>query len=109
MSYSLDLRRRVVEFVKSGGSKAEAHRRFKISLWCVFDWCKRDDLIPKLPPGRPRKLDWEALKKDFINNPDKLLRERAKEFGVHINAIWHASQVMNITYKKNTEVQRKKS
>ncbi len=38
MTYSIDLRKRVVEFVQGGGSKAEASRRYKVSLWCVNDW-----------------------------------------------------------------------
>jgi len=32
MTYSLDLRERVVDFVLSGGSKAEASRRYQISV-----------------------------------------------------------------------------
>lgn len=42
MTYSIDLRKRVVEFVQKGGSKAEASRRYQVSLWCVNDWCKRN-------------------------------------------------------------------
>ena len=34
MAYSVDLRERVVGFVGNGGSKAEASRRFGVSLWC---------------------------------------------------------------------------
>ncbi|NJK57672.1 MAG: IS630 family transposase, partial [Pleurocapsa sp. SU_5_0] len=41
MTYSVDLRKRVVEFVAAGGSKAEASRRYEVSLWCVNDWCQR--------------------------------------------------------------------
>ena len=41
MTYSLDLRQRVVDFVKkNGGSKAEASRVYDVSIWCVYDWCK---------------------------------------------------------------------
>jgi transposase len=41
MTYSLDLRQRVVAYVEQGGSEAASH--FKVSPWCVGDWCKRDD------------------------------------------------------------------
>ena len=54
MSYSLDLRKRLVEFVQAGGSKADSSRMFSVSLWCVNEWCKRDSLKPISPPGRPR-------------------------------------------------------
>ena len=43
MAYSIDLRKRVVEFGEEGGSKAEAARRFRVSGWCVHDWCDRSD------------------------------------------------------------------
>ena len=46
MTYSVDLQKRVVDFVAAGGSKAEASRRYEVSLWCVNDWCQRKDLTP---------------------------------------------------------------
>ena len=100
MSYSIDLRKRVVEFVQSGGSKAEASRRFSVSLWCVNDWCRRPNLAPNTSPGRPRKFDWEVLRRGMQAHPDKLLREWADELGVWTNSIWYASQKMGHTYKK---------
>ncbi len=57
MTYSIDLRKRVVKFVKDGGSKAEASRRYEVSLWCVNDWCQRQDLTPKPQQRRQRKLE----------------------------------------------------
>ena len=63
MTYSIDLRKRVVEFVSEGGSKAEASRRYEVSLWCVDDWCKREDLAPKVHSLRQRKIDKEALRR----------------------------------------------
>lgn len=107
MAYSLDLRCRVVDYVCNGGRKSDAHRLFGVSLWCVNDWCAREDLNPQSPKGRPRKLDWEALKTDIEQYPDKLLRERANEFGVRTNAIWYACRRLNITHKKNFSIQRK--
>lgn len=110
MTYSLDLRKRVVEFVKNGGSKAEASRVYKVSIWCVYDWCKRVDLEPKkLPQRRKRKLDWEAVRYHVQKHPDALLRERAEYFGVNINAIWYACEQMNLSRKKNTTLQAEKS
>jgi transposase len=100
MTHSIDLRKRVVEFVQNSGSKAEAARRYKVSLWCVNDWCKRDDLTPQPQLGRKRKLDWEALSRHIQENPDALIRERAQHFGVHNNAIWYAKSQMKLTRKK---------
>lgn len=109
MAYSLDLRQRVVDYVKTGGTKKDAHILFKVSLWCVNDWCSRDNLEAERPKGRPRKIDWTALESDIRNNPDKLLRERALEFGVWPNAIWYACQVLKVTHKKKPSIHRKKS
>jgi len=106
MAYSVDLRERVVKFMKEGGSKAAASRQFSVSLWCVRDWCNRKDLGAQKPPGRPRKMDWLKLSEDIKNHPDKLLRERALAFGVQIHSIWHASKEMGFTHKKNTTLQR---
>ncbi len=101
MAYSIDLRRLVVCFVKKGGSKAEASRRFNISLWCVNDWCNRTDLSPKQQGPRFRKIDNEALLAHVQAHPDALLRERAAAFGVRESAIWYRLKQLKITYKKN--------
>ena len=101
MTYSLDLRERVVRYVNNGGSKASASRKFEVSVWCVQDWCNRENLAPKKHGRRRRKLDWDSLKEDVRRYPDKLLRERAATFGVYINAIDYALKQMKITHKKN--------
>lgn len=108
MTYSMDLRKRVVEFVATGGSKSEASRRFSVSRWCVMDWCNRDDLKPKAYDRQRRKFDWELLKKDVTKHPDRLLRERAKQFNVAINAVWYAMGQLGFTHKKNFSLLRKK-
>ena len=104
MAYSVDLRKRVVEYVKEGGEKKEAAKIFKVSLWCVYDWLKRENLEPIKVKRRKRKLDWEALKQDVKDRPNALLKERAKKFGVKINAIWYALKEMRISYKKNIPI-----
>lgn len=109
MAYSLDLRKRVVRFVQEGGSKIEAQRRFKVSIWCVRNWCNRSTLETTYShKGRPRKVGLEELRQYIQKHPDMLLRELAQHFGVHINSIWHACRVLKITHKKNTSVYRKK-
>lgn len=106
MTYSVDLRKRVVDFVAAGGSKAEASRRYKVSIWCVNDWCKRKNLTPSPQLGRKRKLDWKAVAQHIQENPDALLRERAQYFGVHTSAIGYAQKQMKLTRKKNAKIQR---
>jgi transposase len=101
MTYSVDLRKKVVAFVENGGSQAEAARHFDISLWCVRDWLARQDLQPQQQGvGRRRKLDKEALRAHVRDYPDALIRERAVHFGVCPNAVWVALQVLKLTPKK---------
>lgn len=108
MAYSLDLRKRVIEFVESGGSKAEAHRRYKVSVWCIDDWLRRKaDLLPKKPgPQKRWKLDLVALEKAVQENPDAYLQELAETFGTARSTIWYALQALKISRKKNHALPR---
>lgn len=110
MSYSIDLRKRVVGFVKQGGSKAEASRRFAISLWCVNDWVKRgNDLVPRVTgPKKSHTFDWGKLRESVEKNPDLMLKEHAKTFGVSTSAIFSALRKMGISRKKKRHVITKK-
>lgn len=100
MTYSVDLRQRVVSFVREGGSKVEAARRFNVGRSAVYDWLNRETLEPKVHGRRKRKLDWEALKADVKAHLDALLRERAQRFDVHHSSIAYALGQMKITVKK---------
>jgi transposase len=101
MTYSVDLREKVVAFVQHGGSQAEAARCFDISLWCIRDWLARKDLQPQQKGvPRKRKLDKEALRAHVRDYPDALIRERAMHFGVYPNAVWVALRGLKLTHKK---------
>jgi putative transposase len=103
MHYGLDLRERVIGFIKEGGSKSEASRRFRVSRQTIYNWLSLPTLAPvKMVHRRKRKLDWEALRQDMLDNPDVLLRERAVKFGVRPNAIFYAVKQMDFSHKKNT-------
>ena len=64
MRCSSDLRRRVIDFVRNGGSKAEAARRFQVARSSVYRWMDAEDGLAYRRPGPrgPRTLDWEALR-----------------------------------------------
>lgn len=109
MTYSVDLRGRVVDFVRGGGSKSEAARRFRIGEATVYRWLSAKRLAPKVQGRRRRKLDWEALRRDVAARPDALLRERAAHFGVQASAIWHALREMKLSHKKSLALRRKGS
>lgn len=112
MSYSEDLRRRVVKFVQDGGSKAEASRVFDVGLRTVFRWVDAglDAVCGK--PGRKAgcgdKLDREALKSVLSKQPDLMLKELAAMFGVSKNAVFHACKTADLPRKKNRHLSRSK-
>lgn len=107
MRCSLDLRQRVVEFVRSGGSKAEAARRFKVGEASVYRWLKPGGLTHKRPgPKTAHKLDWEALRRHVATHDDLTQAEAARYFGVSRHCIWNALHQMGWTRKKNDWLQR---
>ena len=105
MTYSVDLRSRVVAFVQDGGSKAAA-RRFEICRSCVYDWLKRETPEPQPHGPRRRKLARQALARHIEQYPDLLLRERAAHFGVRMYSIQYACKQLRISYKKNAALCR---
>jgi len=100
MSYSVDLRERVIDFVRSGGSQSEASRLFKVTRRSIYNWLQREDLAPTPHKERRRKLDKTALAAHVRDYPDALLRERAAHFGVSVPSVWAALRRVKIT-KKN--------
>jgi len=103
MTYSLDLRARVVGSIGNGASRAETSRMFEIDPRSISNWLERDDLSPTLHGPRRRKIDKTALAAHVRESPDVLLRERAAHFNVSIPSLWAALRRLNIT-KKNEPI-----
>ncbi len=99
MSYSLDLRKKVVNYVENGGSITAAAEHYKISRTTIYRWFQRENLASIKIKHRLKKLDWKALEKDVKENPESRLIARSKKFGVTINAIYYALKKMKITRK----------
>jgi excisionase family DNA binding protein len=107
MAYSLDLRKRVVDYVEKGGSATQAAALFKVGRATIYRWLGREELPATKVKRRQRKLDWKALEKDTRENPDDRLIDRAKKFGVKPSAICYALKEMKITRKKKIFVIKK--
>ena len=102
MTYSPDLRSRVVDFIKNGGTKTEASRRFDVSRSSVHAWIKRETLHPKTyTRSKFRKLDENKLKDHVRAHPQMRSDERAAHFGVHPSNICRALQRLRISRKKH--------
>jgi len=102
MRCSTDLRQRVIVFVRGGGSKAEAARRFQVGRASVHRWVGASDGLSYQRPGPrgSRRLNWEVLRQQVAQHPDRTQQEWARQFGVSRHCIWHALRQMGLTYKK---------
>ena len=108
MRCSSDLRKRVIDFVKSGGSKVEAARRFQVSRGSVYNWISAEDGLSYKKPGPkgPRSLDPESLCRHVETHGDMTILEMGRHFGVSRGCVWYNLKQLGITRKKNDRVQR---
>ena len=51
MAYSIDLRKRVLDFIQTGGKKAEAARRFSVNRSTIYRWLAAEDPFSTQKPG----------------------------------------------------------
>ncbi len=102
MRYSTALRKRVLDFIAKGGSKAEAERTFGVSRRTIYNYLAAENPFAYQKPGSkgPRVLDDDELEKHVADFPDKTLVERAEHFGVSKGCISYAFAKRNITRKK---------
>jgi len=107
MTYSVDLREKIVLFVASGGKRAEATRIFGVSRKTVYNWVYAPTLVPKIPSLRHRKIDKQALLEYIRKNPDAMLKEISEMFGVSDTAIRKSLRKHGIRRKKNVWVYSK--
>ena len=104
MTYSLDLRQRVVNFVKKGGSKAEASRRYEIVRDTTYRWLSNKNPITKQKFTRNRKIDKKRLLQRVKESLEDRLIDHAKVCDVEINAIGYPFKKLGITRKKNSKI-----
>jgi len=78
MTYSLDLRKKAIEYVESGGSQVSAANIFGVSYRTIWNWIQRKkqgQLEPKKYETSPRKIDDKRLIQFIMDHPDAYLRE----------------------------------
>jgi transposase len=103
VSYSVDIRKRVLAYISQGHTKYEASDVFGVGRATIYRWLSAEDLSPKPAKTRRRKLDKVALATHVREHSDMILRERAEHFGVRTNAIWVALRQLGIS-KKNDAI-----
>jgi transposase len=107
MSYSKDIRQLVVSYVVSGGSKAEAARRFGVSRGRVYSWLGLGKTLStglKPGPKKNSKLNEAALQAAIAARPDVRLKELGRQFGVHESTVSYALKRLRVSHKKNVAV-----
>lgn len=107
MTYSTDLRKRVLKYVEDGGSKEDAVNIFGVCIKTIWNWIKRNkqgNLSPKIKEVHPRKIDDDRLKNYIENHPDAYLREIAAEFDVTVPAVFYACKRLRLTLKKRQQI-----
>jgi len=110
MTYSLDLRKKALQYIENGGSWQSASQIFGIAIRTLGHWLcrkKQNKLAPKARQTGAYKIDKERLRDYIAKNPDAYLREIAEEFGTSIPAIFYACKRSKITLKKRRRATRK--
>ena len=109
-AYSVDLRERAVEYVHSGGDRAEACAIFQIGIATLQRWLstkkETGGLLPKKLGSRPWKLDHAAVVAYVESPEDRTLQEIAQHFDTAISAIDYVLRKFKITRKKNDALRR---
>lgn len=112
MTYSLDLRKKALDYIENGGTRSSASQAFGVTVRTLANWLcrkKQNNLPPKARKTGSYKID-EGRLKDFIaKNPDAYLREIAEEFKTTIPAIFYACHRSKITLKKRRHTTKKET
>ena len=109
-AYSMDLRIRIAEDIKSGECPKETALRYKVSLRSVYRYAEADRkgrLEPRKREGKWRKLDPEKLKEAVAATPDATLDELGARLGVCRVAVWQTLGKLGITLKKKRNSTRR--
>ena len=108
-AHSVELRERIVGFVKNGGSKVDAAAYFQVGRQTVYRYLhasQNGNLAPKPQPGRKKTFDDQSLRREVKARPSATLKEHAKALGVSHSAVWKRLRKLAITLKKTREIPR---
>ena len=109
MSYSIDFRKRAVEYKPKGHSQKEVYEAFGVYASTVNKWEKllaeTGSLEPQYPETREGKIDLEKLALAVKEQPGAYLKHHAAKFGCTKQAVHYAMKRLKISHKKNIHVQ----
>ena len=76
MSYSLDFRQKVINFVENSGTITKEAHTFGIRRASIYRWLSRPKLSATKVKRRQR-LDWKELEKDVKQNPESVISRQS--------------------------------
>ena len=104
MAYSIDFRKRAIEYMDEGHSEKELYEAFKILPSNVYRWRKLLERTESLKPAyrktRKRKIDMGELERAVERKPNITLPELAKMFNCTKQSVDAALKRAKITRKK---------
>ena len=104
MAYSIDYRKRVIEYLEEGHTQEETSVIFKVGTTTIKDWLSllsETGSLEKRPLNRVApKYESEKLNAYVEENPDALLKDIAEHFEGSITGAFCALEREKITYKK---------
>lgn len=106
MVYSEEFKREVIAFVRAGGGKSAAKRKFGVSRPCIDAWLRgRDPLstVGKCGPKKAVVLDEAALIRAVAARPDARLKDLACEFDVHLTTIHYGLKRLGVGRNEKRE------
>lgn len=102
--YSVDLRKRVLEYIDETKDKVKASQLFKVGIATIYRWIARKiqtgSVTPSSKKAYKKKIDDQKLVAYVTKNPDHFLSEIANHFGTTLQAIFYALKRLKITRKK---------
>jgi len=104
MAYSIDFRKRAIEYMDAGHTGKELYEAFKIYPSAIERWRKllyeTGTLELQYNGTRTGKIDLSKLQKAVEERPDAYLSELAIQFGCTKQAVFYALKRLEITVKK---------
>ena len=104
--YSIDLRDKVIAFLKQGKSQRAASEAFGLNLSTVSRWWLRyqreGHYCARIRPGKRPRLSLPEVKKYIESNPNFKSLEMGKHFGMTAAGALYWLKKLGFSYKKKT-------
>lgn len=108
MSYSKDLRERVLAYQAEGHTIKETSEVFKVGTTTISAWKKllseKGNLGEKELTRKARKFESEKLRTYINKNPDATLKEIEKEFGGSKSGAFDALELEKLSLKNSNSL-----